>query len=287
MPLARRDTFKKGGGGILRKQDGVIVGIQFSDVNPFFKNDKPAKKGESVFKPLWAILSILVDGATEAIKQTLKVGDSEVFGVTEDGQGVTSEPGVAFGKNGWTIFYNSLVDAGFPEEERIPEDPNGEVADYSGIVGSRVRFDWQKNEYLTGKLGQRKSKDGKSGYDREDLIVTAFYDFVEVEDGEVVPQPTGGKSQSASKAAPAKAAKPGKSTKVEVDIAAVATAAVQAILGAAKDNKLPLAKVSVKMLNQLGDQTAEVRDEARQWLEANPTGIEGVDYDAATKTLSI
>ncbi len=284
MPGARRDTFKKGGGGILRKVDGTIVGLQFSDTNPNVPVD--TKKKKSDFRILWALLSILQDGATEPVSQGLFVGSADDFGITEDEMGITGEG--ALGRSEWTTFYDSLVEAGFPEEDRIPVDPEGIVADYSGIVGVRAHFDWQVNEWKTKNLPPKPRKDkdgkpmkGKDGkplfYPREDLIVTQFHDIVEVDEAPV--------QKTTAPKSTAKSTK--KAAAAEVDIEAITSAAVQAILSEAKDNRLLLNKVSVKLLNKLNDQPAEVREQARTWLDKNPTGVAGVDYDEKTKTLSV
>jgi hypothetical protein len=293
MPSARPSNFK-GGGGILRDQDGTIVGIEFTDVNPLYTGEAPAGKTSS-FKTLWGVLDIKVDGAEKATRQPIFVGDAEAFGVTDDKMGITGD-GEISKSSGWFIFLDSIVNpknggAGFDETSFPEDDP--QTADYSALVGARCRFNWQVNEKATKKYGKKVSKvvDAKTGkkkeFDREDLIVTNYYGQVDVD---AAPAVASVKKVGVSGKMPAApdVKQPGKKAG-KVDIAQVAADNVRLALNQAKGKTLSRSKVSVKLLNLLATDTAETRGAARAWLEdvANVQSIEGVVFDPATEMLSI
>lgn len=284
MPGARVASFK-GASGILRDVDGVIVGIEFTDQNPLAGRGtpKPGQK-KSDFHSLFAVLQVKVDGAETASAQPLFVGNADDFGITEDKMGLTG-PNPLSKSSGWFIFLNSIVNPGGVEgsgfdESNFPDD-DPELADYSALVGARVRFNWQKNEKATKKYGQKASKDGKKKYDREDLIVTAYYGQVDVD-----ATPASTSAPAAGKTSTTAAAK-GK--KGEPNIPALSVENVLLALSKAKDNKLSKAKLSVKILTQMETADAETRQAVRDWAfaDANLAGIDGVDYDAKTQMVSL
>jgi hypothetical protein len=292
MPSARSSNFK-GGGGILRKKDGTVLDIQFTDKNPLWKDGaKPAGKPgdkKSDFHSLFAVLHIQEDGREELSLQPLFVGDADAFEVVLDGRGVKGD--AQFSKSSdWFIFLDSLAHpkdggAGFDESD-FPEDPDGLVADYTALRGVRVQFDWEKNDVKTKKLGQRlvKGKDGKPDqkFDREDLVVRSYYGQVEV--GEAPKQAPGSKKTSA----PVVGKTMKKSTAPAVDIAALAAERILSVLKVAKGNALTLNKLSVKLLQEMANEP-ETREDVRAWaLKAdNVKGVEGVNYDVTTTVVSL
>lgn len=294
MPSAAPSKFK-GGGGILRDQDGTIVGVEFTPDNPLWTGEAPAGK-KSDFKTLWGVLDILVDGSEKPTRQPIFVGDAEAFGVTDDKMGITGD-GEISKSSGWFIFLNTIVNpvsggAGFDEESFPADDPA--VADYSALVGARCRFNWQVNEKATKKYGMKVSKvvDPKTGkkkkFNREDLIVTNYYGQVDVNVAETSVAKKIGVGSKQPAAPDVK--QPGKVAKgSKVDVATLASDNIRLALNQAKGKTLSRSKVSVKLLNLLATDTAENRGAARAWMESddNIRGIEGVIFNKETEMLSI
>lgn len=280
MPSAKPSAFA--GGGLLRGEDGTIVGLTFTDVFPGGEGSKTKKPGKARddFASLYARVYIQVDGADKPTDRTLFVGNAKDY--TFEGATITGEKPLGKGA-GWYIFLQSLVDAGF-DEANFPDDPL--TADYTSIIGARCRFNWQKNEKATKKYGQTVSKkDPSKKYDREDLIVESYYGQVEV-------KPAKG-TTPAKAAAPSttKAAKPAKKA-AEPEAADVESLAKKTILdavAAAKDGKLTKSKLSVKILTLLANVDADVRGDVREWAysDENLAKVDGVVYDAASQTLSL
>jgi hypothetical protein len=292
MPSARPSQFR-GAAGILRDVDGTITGLTFTDKNPLAGRGtpKPGQK-KSDFHSLFAVVDVRVDGATQSSPQPIFVGSADDFGVTEDAMGLTGD-GQLSKSSGWYIFLNSLVTSGFDENNFPDDDPN--VADYSALVGARVRFNWQVNEKATKKYGKKLSKtiDPKTGkpksYDREDLIVTNYYGQVEVE-AEPKGKPMSSKSaRPANEAVQPGAAKKASKKAAAVDVSAIGIKNVIDALAAAKGNTMSKQKLSVKILTQMATDSPETRDAVRTWAfeDANLSSIEGVNYDAATQTLTL
>lgn len=295
MPSGRLSAFK-GGGGILRGVDCTITDLQFTDQKAVIATSKPrpgVKKSD--FHSLWANLSFLVDGAEAPVTQSVFVGDADAFEVVCDGRGLGGD-GQLSKSSGWFVLYNSLVAAGF-DENLIPDDPT--VADYTAIVGARVRTDWQVNEALTKKLGKRaamkdgkavKGRDGKPvSYDREDLVITAYHGQVEVEDGQVVAnaKPTAGKaSTKPTTSGKTKTAPPPPEPE---DISERITDIIIDAVTTSKTKSLTKSKLSVVVMQALKDEDGTLIDEARAWAfdDANLAGIDGLSYDKAKKTLSL
>lgn len=280
MPSARPSGFS-GGGGLLRGVDGTIVGLEFitrtSEGKPASSAGpgRPARPAKAPFTSVQAQLVVLPDGATEVVKPfPLFVGGAADY--TFDGPTVSGTK--PFSKNsGWGTFMQSLVDSKFPED-LLPEDPEGVVADYSAVIGARVRFDWRKNEKLTAEYGKTFSKKdpekkGK-GFDREDLIVTAYYGQAEV---------------TAAKAGKPASAKKAKAAVAKVDIATLAGDTVLAAVAKAKDQRITKTRLSVKILTLLASAEPDVRNEAIEWAgnDANLSALEGVNYDVPTQTLTL
>lgn len=293
MPSARASK-AVGGGGILRRKDGTILEVQFTDKNPLWKGDKPApKKGEKVstFHSLFAVLTIQEDGREGVSTQPLFVGDADAYEIVADGRGIKGEKPLSKNSD-FIVFLETLstpTDGGTGfDENQFPEDPEGLVADYSALRGQRVMFDWRKNEAKTKKFGQRevKGKDGKPAmkFDREDLVVAAYYGSVDVSKLATVaaPKPSTSGKPAGSKAGTSKA----------VDAALVAATAedqVQTILAAAKDRTLTRNKLSVKLLNSMAALDGDLREAVRVYcLEgANLSNIENVTFNAGTDMVSL
>lgn len=306
MPSARASQFK-GGGGILRRKDGTILDIQFTDKNPLFKDEKkPAvKAGEKKpFHSLYAVLLIQEDGRDETTQQPLFVGDADQFEVVEDGRALSGTAALSKSSD-FYIFMDSLshpVDGGDGfDETNFPEDPEGLVADFSAMRGARVMFDWKKNDQKTKKLGQRvvKGKGGKPDmkFDREDLVVAVYYGQTDVDAAEAPKVNKPGKT-TAPAAKSTKTTKAGSTPAPAFNVTEVAGQNIAACLVAAKDNKLTINKLSVKLLSALGAETADVREEVRAWALKgdNLKSLVGsgyapdakeFSYDASSQTLSL
>lgn len=304
MPSARASQFK-GGGGILRRKDGTVLDIQFTDKNPLFKEERKAEPGKKPFHSLYAVLSIQEDGREELSQQPLFVGDADQFEVVLDGRGLSGTAALSKSSD-FYIWLDSLshpTDGGDGfAEDNFPEDPEGLVADFSAIRGARVMFDWKKNDAKTKKRGQRvvKGKNGKADmkFDREDLVVSVYYGHVDVDEVEA---PKVNKPKAATTAAPAKAApKSGKGTAPvsAFKVAEVGPVEVTKCLVAAKDNKLTINKLSVKLLSSMGAAPADEREEVRAWAlkGENLKGLVGSGfapdgkefaYDPTSQTVSL
>lgn len=296
MPSTRAENFK-GGGGILRKKDGTILGIEFTPINPLFKDTAP-KPGvkKSDFKWLYAVLTIQEDGREQVSLQPLKVGSVDDFEVVEDGRGVAGTrqfgKGSEFGTFLETLYKPLDEGEGF-DPERFPEDPEGLVADFTNIAGARVQFDWQLDESKWGKAHPRKAKDKdgkplmKDGkqvtYPAELLVVRSYYGQVEVGPAASKPKPGGAAARSAGTTAKKAAAKPA------VDVAALAGTKVVAALLKVKGNATTIQKLNVKLLQEMAEaEYADTREPVRAWAlkGENVATIPGVTYDTDSKVVS-
>jgi len=294
MPSARASK-ATGGGGILRRKDGTILDVQFTDKNPLWTGEKPAAKDgkNSDFESLFAVLTIQEDGRDTTTQQPLFVGDKNAYEIVADGRGIKGSKPLSKSCD-FITFLETLsnpTDGGKGlAEDAFPEDPEGLVADFSAMRGQRVMFDWRKNEAKTKKFGQRvvKGKDGKPDmkFDREDLVVAAYYGQVDVSKVNV---------KAAAKPAGTKAAQPAGSGSAKPAVAveagmveALAEEHVTNVLKAAKDKTLTRNKLSVKLLNALGSLDAATREAVRVYCldGANLAKIEDVNYTQGTDTVS-
>lgn len=291
MPSARPSDFR-GSGGILRNQDATIVGLEFTPDNPLAGKGtpKPGQK-KSDFKSLWAVLKVRVDGADPSLPPSLQpvwVGGADDFGITDDKMGLTGEQELSK-SSGWWILLDSMVNpggvkaSGFDEENFPNDDPT--TADYSALVGARFKFNWQVNAKATAKYGKKVSKtDAKKTFDREDLITTAYYGQVDVDEADNAPaaQTTTGKGSSAP---PAKGNKKGS----KVDVAKEAKDAIVIALSTAKDKTLSKSKLAVKLLTQLATVDAELRTAIREFADINDNlrNIDGVTFDEKTSSVKL
>jgi hypothetical protein len=296
MPSARASNFA-GGGGILRRKDGTIVDIQFTTENPLFKDQNEPKEG--AFTWLYAVLTIQEDGRDQLTKQPLKVGDVKDFTVCCDGRGVSGT--VAFGKNSqFGIFMQHLAkpkDGGAGQPEDIyPEDPDGLVADYSNIRGTRVMFDWIEDTSKWAKANPRKvTKDGVTKmYPRENLVVAQYYSQVDVSKlpapGKASAPKSSGSRPGATGGKPTAAAKPATAGTVDpVAVAARATEEVIKAVKAAKGKPVSKTKLSVKLLTALGSDDQNLSNAVRLWAseDSNLGDIDEVVYDAAKQELTL
>lgn len=283
MAGSRPSQFKHAGGRF-NNCDGTLTGYEFTDTFPFeAKNPRKGKKSD--FRSLFGNLSARMDGAEEDTMEPMFAGSADDFEILEDGKVLVPVDGsIGLRANvNWCRFIDSLVAAGFPE---------GMLADdeirYEPIIGCRVRFVQRVDDEATRRLGKR--KDAKTGreYDRTYTAVETLYSLPGASTG-------AGKAKGASKpAAPAqKAAKAatkaaaGNGQATDVDLDELATETLLNILGAATDNKLAKAKLSVRILQTLNKhpQRQEVYktlfDDAFLGKEA------GWSYDSATQVLSL
>lgn len=294
MPSTRASNFA-GGGGILRRKDGTIVDIRFTKDNPLFKDTKEPKDG--AFEWLYAVLTIQEDGRDQLTQQPLKVGDVNDFEVVCDGRGVSGT--TQFGKNSqFGIFMATLAkpkDGGDGQKEDLyPEDPEGLIADYSNMRGTRVMFDWTKDESKWAKEHPRvvKGKDGQPDkkYDRENLVVAQYYGQVDVSKLATAAKPAAAKTSGTRPGGkPAVSSKPAAAAASSEDVAARATNEVIKAVGSAKGKPLSKTKLSVKLLTQMGDADQNLSNEVRQWAleDANLKGIDGITYDPAKQELTL
>lgn len=301
MPSTRASNFS--GGGLFKRKDGTIVGIEFTPTHP---SPKMAPKADARFIPLWAVLSLLLDGQTEPGTKALRVGSVEDFEVVLDGKGVSGT--AQFRKSEeFAIFMESLSnpkDGGDGQpEDTYPEDPEGLIADYTNLVGTRVMFDEVNDESDYAKKNPRKAKNkdgtpklGKDGkqitYPQTHLVVAQYYGQVDVAK---LAKPATGKTPAAQ----AKASTGGRPTaaKVMAPAASLDAVTVQAraeaeILKAVTSTKgkpLSKTKLMVKLLTQLGGEPQALNDAVRLWADndTNLSDVDGVSYDAGKKELTV
>jgi len=254
--MGRQAAFKTGG-GFLNDVDGVIVNYEFTDEfngKAFVPGNDP-KTGKAFFHGLFAKLTVRVDGATEDITTTLRVGDADKFLVTDEGHTITPvEDGYALAASQtWPIFLASWEKAAETGAENEAYEEG--VYNYEGIIGSRCRFSQQPLSAAEiarmkskGLATTRKGKVGTPNAGKEfpitNLVVTQVYELASV-----------------AKAAPAKAAKAaGKGTKAaaaaapaaeEVDLVALSgTTLVEMVKKAG--GSIEVSKIGVQVLTTAG-----------------------------------
>lgn len=165
----------KGGGGFLNNVDGTITSYKFMESF----DGKPVQYADGQFRRLFMRFEAKVDGATEAVGQTLDCGGSTELAISKDGLSVTPDDAFWKTKNGsrflLTLQEPTAGGAGFPSE-RLPEA--GEPVNLTPIVGTRVRFGQEKDEEKAkyevkqGRTGKRKADNGRE-YDFTRTIIQA------------------------------------------------------------------------------------------------------------------
>ncbi len=292
MPSTRTSNFA-GGGGILRRKDGTIVDILFTRDNPLFKDKNEPKEG--AFEWLYGVLTIQEDGREELTKQPLKVGSVDDFEVVLDGRGVKGT--TEFGKGSqWGRFMATLAkptEGDGQPEDTYPEDPEGLVADYSNIRGTRVMFDWEEDTSKWAKANPRKvkGKDGKPDavYPRENLIVAQYYGQVDVSKLATAARPKASTTAARPGGKPAARTAAPAATVSADEVAIRAEAEVIKAVTSAKGKPLSKTKLSVKLLTQMGDADQTLSNEVRQWAldDKNLSQVDGVTYDPAKQELTV
>lgn len=276
MAGARPSSFKKSGGGFLKDVDGVITGYKLTD--SAFGDAKPSAKNAD-FTVMHSTLSFRPDGAEEDITTNLFAGNAQAFNISDDGHVLepVNENDTVSLNAAWSQFVDSLVKAGFPEEEFSDEE-----IDWSPLIGSRVRLGQVIDESMKGKKRKDK-KDPKKEYDYTRTVVTEYYgkeEIAKAAKGKVA-------AKTAAKAAPAakgKAAKP----KAD-DVSGPASEALLRYLGAADDNTLPKTKIRMKVLT---DKTfanqPDLKNNVMSWLakDENLESVEGVAVDGSDVALA-
>jgi hypothetical protein len=275
---ARPSQFKKGGGGFLKGVDGVITGYEFTDAFNGVEFKAGKVNGKERFHSLYCLLSARVDGADEDVTTTLFVGGADDFNIEDDGHTLTPvEEGRELGANtSFAKLISTLVEAGFPETN-LPED----AINFESIIGTRVRFEQRTDVEGTKKLGKRKDKKTGKEYDRQDLVIDQVYSLP----GTAV---TPAAKAPAAKPAAAKATKAPKAAAAPAgtDVSALAIETATTILAEA-GGSISKAKLGMKVISKLMKHPE--REAVRKFLfdDANLAAIDGVDYDAATTTVSI
>ena len=260
---ARPSQFKKSGGGRLNNVDGKITGYEFTTVFPFGDGGK----SKSDFTSLYFVLSVLPDGADDAIKEPIWAGNADPFKISKDGLTLTPvENGFELSENSdFARFMASLcqADSGFPEE-RLSET----VINYEPIIGTRARFIQVPQMGKDGKPRTRTASKGK--YKGKTFPSTATQVLTVLE----LPQ-------TASKANGEVAT--GKKGDTGLTLPQVTSQAVLDILGETEDGTLEKAKLRLRMKQKLGTYSM-VADAIKLALdETFLAGLDGVDYDPDAK----
>jgi hypothetical protein len=303
---SRASTFKKGG-GFLNNVDLTWLSYRFTDDVPSKEGpqawaDVPKKikgkdgKTKERFHALNLEITVLPDGAKEAVTQSLFAGGWDDYVVSEDGLTLTAPNGgeVTIGADtaaGKLII--TAIEAGFPEED-LDEDPN--IVNFEPMVNRRYRLVQRRNDEATRKYGKRvDKKNPKRSYDLTDLVVDQYYGVVEA-----AARPTA-KAAAKSAAAPAKKTSPaattaspskkanGKATAPAAeDVSSLATTTLLEVLSE-NDNSITKTKLGTKVLQRLMKHPQ--RDDIRTWLFNDDNLAElsetGVTYDPASGVISV
>lgn len=257
--------FRKGG-GFWNNVDATITGYIFTDEfegKPFVAG-KNAKGGEK-FHSMNARVTARVDGATEDSSTNLFAGGWDDYDVSEDGLTLDRQLG--------TGAFSTLIEsacAASPDLEAALEALGG--LNFEPLIGARVRLEQVVNKAATLKYGKVvDKKDPKKSYDRKDLVISEVYSLG------APPKPAG---------KPVKAGK-GKAAVADTSVAELATATLLDIL-ADNEGSVTVQQLSVKTLHKLIKEIPATREAVRKmYTEAFFETIEGVSFDAATKTVSL
>ncbi len=259
----RPSSFSRGGGGQLNDVDVTFQGYQFVQHSEGFEIKKGDRKGET-FTPLNLVVSLLVDGADEAVTRRLLVGEATDYaGITDDGLTLNLGEGRFSAKSEAGQFIDSLVEAGFNADE-FDEDPT--TLNLEPVVGRRLRVvqvDVVDNKGVV-KTHVGENKEGKAvTYKDKSTRVSKVYDGVAVK---------------VAKKAVVKGGKPAKAAKV-ADVSEEAAEALQAVVEA-KGGTIARPKLRMALLTALTGKSAN-RDAIIAYLskDENLDTIEGVAYD--------
>jgi hypothetical protein len=262
-------SFKAGiktGGGFWNGVDGVLQGYEFTNIGP-----SKDGKGDAT-EWVYLVPKMLVDGAKVITTQHLFMGALDRYAISDDGQTVTSSddrPATVGGTTPAGRFLTTLIDCEPKAESLLPDLEAGEPINLSGIVGTRLRLEQEKDEKGTQKRGKRLDAAGKPTYDRTNTIVTRVYAL-----------PNG----AASRQTASTSKQNGQTT-----IDEIAAAAIIAALTKAKDQTLPKAKLMVPVLQFIGGDIS--RKQHQQAVQKRITEdtflatIEGVTFDGTSLSL--
>lgn len=287
---ARPSSFKKGG-GFLHNVDGVITDYEFTDTFPG-ADARTKKKGSDEFTPLYTVLSVKVDGASDIQTTTIFTGNADDFEISADGKTLTpvEDNGGLRANSDFSKLIGSLVEAGFPETS-LPEDE--EPINYEAIIGTRVTFTqvrdedamakaakkWRQSGGKFNEAGQKKGKDGKY-YNLQYLTVSVVLGLPDVDDTLATKRTA--KASTTRPGANVKAAG-GKPNGKAVDLDALAKDTLLEILGE-NDGKLMKSKLPGKIASKLGPKHPH-REEIRKLIYADDflATEDGWTYDQASK----
>ena len=179
---ARNSSFRKPG-GFLNEVDGTIVDYKFTDEfngQPFVPDkvrDNKTGKIKDRHHAMNAVVSVLVDGATEPVSTHLYAGGWEFFTVTDNGRTVKPvRDGGGMGYDtAWSKFIQSIEELGTPCENA--DYPEG-TYNYEPIINLRVRLTQQEDAKATASFGKVKNKEGVPTYSRKNLVAGAVYGYV-------------------------------------------------------------------------------------------------------------
>lgn len=279
MSGARPSTFRKGG-GFLNGVDGEVTGYEFTTEFPNSTVDNKRKKG-SDFTPLYAVLSVRVDGGDEDVTTTLFVGSADDYEIESEGHTlVPVEEGTSLWASAdWSKLVASMVEAGMPDTD-LPEDE----INFEAIVGRRFRFVQVKDAEATEKRGKRKDKKTGKEYDRTSLQVSEYY-------GEAT-KTAATKTKSAAPAAKTATRAAGKPNgkAVEVNLTEDADAAILAVL-ADNDGSISKRSLPVKLAQKVGPKAPNAADVRRlaysdeHLLDMAERGL--ITYDQSSKAQTL
>ena len=284
---ARPSSFK--GAGFLNNVDGTITGYVFTTSWNGKEEDEETvratkrKSDTDDFTPLYAVVSVRVDGGNEDVERTFFAGNADDFEIVEEGhtlEPVTEGANIS-GNSDFGKLITSMCENGFDEEE-LPEDK----LNWESIINQRCRFVQVDVIGRDGKVKTRKNKkDGKT-YNIQSPQVTRVYGSVPVVKRGAVkatattPSATTKKSTNGSgKALTSKqTAEPAVN-----DIDKEAQTAVLAVVEA-NGGKLVKSRLRMKLLSALTGKT-DNRDEIikRAYDDQFLNQIPGLAYDQTSK----
>lgn len=313
---ARPSSFKKGGGR-LNNVAATITGVEFTgDQLVYTKGEsgfsreeftpgKVKKEGGGVkdkFHTLNALVSLTVDGATEATIEPMFAGGADDFAISDDGLTIwdaaydtpeaaaeaAEDPANKVKELGantkFANFITSLCEAGFPEVN-LPEDR----INYEAIVGTRVQLIQRDDPAMKGK--KRIDKATKKEYAYTFTAVDDVLALPDVEEAPAALAPKAGAKATTTKAAPAAKAPAGKKAPAPVaepepegDLDAETTLALVEAVG----KKSPTKVGDLSMWVLKNRMKHPLREEIRSRIVdvAFLATQDGWVYDKATKTVS-
>lgn len=269
MGRSLNPTTFKAGGGLFDDVDATIKKVRYSADAP---EGYTAQNGN----PIFANLTILIDGAEDEVTQSISLGgkSGDNFTVINDGEGLepqNDDAGIS-DKSKWAMLIASLVNEGFPGDRLESEDFTPVP-----MEGCRVHFNRVPTGFSATFGQKRKGKDGKE-YEDTALVVTKLHSLPE--------EATATGKKAAGKATATKGGAAAQKKAAESDLEDQARTALIDIL-AAKDAPIKRQDITLlanKALMKDTNRTALVK---LMFSEEFLSSADGVTYDKRKGTVAL